>query len=71
MFNMITGINESNALTKHIYNANVKVNLMEEIVIQINGGIKINLDVSVKNVMYVKKIMFGILSHVIVKMENI
>ena len=40
---------------------------MEEIVIQINGGIMINVDVSVKNVMYVKKIIFGILLHVIVK----
>ena len=44
---------------------------MEETVIQINGGIMINVDVSVKNVMYVKKIMFGILLNVIVKMENI
>ena len=44
---------------------------MEENVIQINGGIMINVDVSVKNVMYVKKIMFGILLHVIVKMKNI
>ena len=44
---------------------------MEEIVIQINGEIMINVDVSVKNVMYVKKIMFGILLHLIVKMESI
>ena len=44
---------------------------MEEIVIQINGGIMINVDVSVKNVMYVKNIMLGILLHVIVKIENI
>ena len=44
---------------------------MEESVIQINGGITINVDVSVKKVMYVKKIMFGILLHVIIKMENI
>ena len=44
---------------------------MEENVIQINGGIMINVDVSVKNIMYVKKIMFGILLHVIVKMETI
>ena len=44
---------------------------MEEIATQINGGIMINVDVSVKNVIYVKKIMFGILLHVIVKMENI
>ena len=44
---------------------------MEEIVIQISSGIMINVDVNVKNVMYVKKIMFGILIHVIVKMEDI
>ena len=44
---------------------------MEENIIQINGGIMINVDVSVKNVMYVKKIMSGILLHVIMKMENI
>ena len=44
---------------------------MEENVIQINGGTTINVDVSVKNTMYVKKIIFGILLHVVVKMENI
>ena len=44
---------------------------MEENIIQINGGITINVDVSVKNVMYAKKIMFGILLHETVKMENI
>ena len=37
--------------------ANVTVDLMEKKVIQINGGIMINVDVNVKNVMYVKKIM--------------
>ena len=44
---------------------------MEENVIQINGGIMINVDMHVKNVMYVKKTLFGILLHVIVKMEKI
>ena len=44
---------------------------MEENVIQINGGITINVDVSVKNVMYVKDIVFGILLNVVLKMENI
>ena len=42
---------------KHLqgtYHANVNVTLMEKIVIQINGGIMINVDVSVKNIMYVK-----------------
>ena len=50
---------------------NANVNLMEENVNQINGGIMMNVDVSVKNVMYLKKIMFGILLHVVVKMENV
>ena len=50
---------------------NVNVNLAEKGVIQINGGITINVDVSVKNILYVKEIMLGILLHVIVKMENI
>ena len=44
---------------------------MEQNVSQINGGIMVNVNVSVKNIIYVKKIMFGILLHVIVKMENI
>ena len=37
---------------------------------QIKDEIMINLNVSVKN-MYVKKIIFGILLHVVVKMVNI
>ena len=44
---------------------------MEENVIQINCGITINVDVSVKNAIYVKKIIFTIMLHVAVKMENI
>ena len=36
---------------------------MEENVIQINGGITVNVDLSAKNVMYVKNIIFGILLH--------
>ena len=42
---------------------------MEKIVIQINGRTTINVYVSVKNVMYVKKIIFGILLHVVAKMK--
>ena len=44
---------------------------MEENVIQIIGEITINVDVSLKNITYVKKIMFGILLHVVAKLENI
>ena len=44
---------------------------MKQNVIQINGGIKTNVDVSVKNIIYVKKNMFGILVHVFIKMEKI
>ena len=49
---------------------NVNIDLMEENVIQINDGITINAYVNVKNIIYVKKIKFGILLHVVVKMEN-
>ena len=44
---------------------------MEENTIQINRRITINVDVSVKNTKYVKTIIFGILLHVVVKMESI
>ena len=50
---------------------NANLNLMEENVIQINGGIMIDVNVSVKNVMYMKKIIFGILLNVVVRMVNI
>ena len=67
---MITGINESKTLTKHI-STTANVNLMKQNVSEINGRITINVDVNVKNIIYLKKIMFGILLHVFVKMENI
>ena len=69
VFNMITGRNESKTLTKHT-SCKCNVNLMEENVIQINGGIMTNVDVSIKNVISVKKIILGVL-FVVVKMENI
>ena len=70
MFNIMIGINELKTL-KSIYHANVNVNLIKENVIKINGGIMINVNVGVKNITYTKKITFGILVHVFVKMENI
>ena len=53
---------------------NVSVNLIVEDVIQIKSRITIKVDVSVKiqkNIMCVKKIIFGILLHVVEKMANI
>ena len=44
---------------------------MEDNVIQIIGGITTNTDVIVKKLMFVEKIMFEILLHVIVKIENV
>ena len=67
---MIAGIHESKILSKHIH-ANINVNLMEENAIQIKSRIAINVGVSVKNIIYVKKIVFGILLHLVVKMVNI
>ena len=56
--------------TKHV-SCNVNVNLMEENVTQIKSGATINVDASVKNIIYVKKIIFRILLHVVAKMINI
>ena len=70
VFKMITGVNKSKTL-QSISQANLNVDLMEENVTQINGGITINVDASVKDIIYLKKIIFGILLHVIVKMQNI
>ena len=36
-----------------------------------NRGITINVYVSVRNIMYVKQLTFGIVLHVLSKMENI
>ena len=44
---------------------------MEQNIIQINDGITIIVDMSVRNITYVKKNIFRILVHVFVKMENI
>ena len=38
---------------------------MEEVVIQIKSGITINVDVNVKDIMYVKNIILGILLHLV------
>ena len=65
MCNMITGINESKKINKPYI-----MSMMEENVIQINGGEMMNVFVSVKNMIYVKNIMFGIKLYVIVKMAN-
>ena len=48
----------------------VNVNLLKQDIIHINGGIMINVNMSVKSIIYVKKIVFGILLHAIVKMED-
>ena len=50
---------------------NANAGLMEENLIQNNVGIMININVNVKNIMSVKKIISRILLHVIVKKENI
>ena len=54
-----------------MYDANVNVNLMVESVIQIKSEIITNVCASVKNITYVKKIIFEILLHVVAKEVNI
>ena len=62
--------NEPNILAKDI-SCECKCKLDKKNVIQINGGITINVDVNVTNITYVKNIKLGILLHVVAKMENI
>ena len=45
--------------------------MTEENIIQIKSGIMINVDVSIKNIIYGKKIIFGILLHVVAKRVNV
>ena len=68
---MITGIDESQTLTKQ-YHVNVNVILMVENVTRIKSGITINVGVSVKiRIMFVKKVISGMLLHVVLEMANI
>ena len=53
-----------------VYHVNVNVNLMGENVTQIQSRIITNTEGSVKNIIYSKKIIFGIPLHVILKMEK-
>ena len=49
-----------------INHRNVNVNLTEENVTQIKSGIMINADANVKYIIYVKKVILGILLQVVV-----
>ena len=55
VLNMITGINESKMLRRHI-SCECKCRFNEKNVIYMIGEISINVDVSIKNTMYVKNI---------------
>ena len=68
---MIRKINQSKTLINNIsFECKCRFHGKKN-VIQINGEIKINVDVNVKKVMYVKKVIFEILVNVFVQMENI
>ena len=55
-----------------MYHANVNVHLMKENVIQINGGVTMNVNVSVKNIIYIyEKYYICNPAICLVKMENI
>ena len=58
-------------ISQNIYHANVSVSLMEENVIQMESGIMIHVDASVKKIISVKTIILAFLSHVVSKMKNI
>ena len=69
VFNTITAINETKALTKHI-SCECNCKFDGKNVSQIKSEIAINVIMSVKSKKKKKKIKFGILLHGIVKVEN-
>ena len=72
VINMTTSINESKILTKH--HAGVNVSLIVENVTLIKSEITRSAGVSVeilKNIIRAKKIIFGTLIHLVMKMVNI
>ena len=69
-FNMITGKNKSKFLTKYI-SCKCKCKFDGRRCNSDQKWISINVNASVKNIKHVKKIIFGVLLYVIVKMENI
>ena len=54
-----------------IHHANANADFLEENIIQTNGGIMINANVSVEKVIYVTNIIFVFLLHVVMNIENI
>ena len=70
VFNIVTRINESKTLIMHISCESVCKSDGQN-AIQINGAITMNVDVSVKDTIYLKKIIFEIPVHVLAKMGNI
>ena len=68
---MITQIiNESKTITKHVP-CKCKCKFYGERLIQIKSGIMINAHVSLKNLIYVKRVIFVILLLFVAKMVNI
>ena len=70
VFKMIKGKNESKTLTKDI-SCECKCKFDGRRCNSNKKGDKDNVDMSVKNIIYMKKIIFGILLHVVAKMQNI
>ena len=68
VFNMITGINESKPFTKHI-SCECKCKFDETKCSSNPWWNNNKCQCECKNIIYVKKIIFGILLHVLVKME--
>ena len=72
VFTMITGIYKSKTLTKYTScKCKCKFNGVIQSVLKIKQRIMINVYVSAKNIIHVKKFIFEILLHVIAKLVNI
>ena len=66
---MITRINESKSIRKHM-SCKCKCKFDGKNVIEINNGIAVNVDMSVKSTIFVKNIIFGILLYVVAETKK-
>ena len=69
LFNMITRINESKSIRKHM-SCKCKCKFDGKNVIEISNGIAVNVDMSVKSTIFVKNIIFGILLYVVAETKK-
>ena len=70
-FNMITSKHEAKTIKKNIFHVIINANSIVKHVTQTKNGIMKHVNVSAKNIVHAKKIIAGILAHVLLRIISI